>query len=48
MIEVSNSEEIIITGTTKGDVAKWNNNKGAIKFESLFFHHLNEVTGATI
>lgn len=48
MIEVSSSEEIIITGTTKGDVAKWTNNKDVIKFEILFFHHNNEVTGASI
>lgn len=48
MIEVSESEEIIITGTEKGDVVKWNRHDGKITYEKSFFHHLNTVTGACV
>ena len=48
MIQASQSEDIIITGTEKGDIAKWTNREGDIRFESLFFHHQNEVTGCCI
>ncbi|CAI2372614.1 unnamed protein product [Moneuplotes crassus] len=48
MIQASQSEEIVITGTEKGDVAKWNNNQGELKYDSHFFHHQSEVTGCCI
>jgi len=47
-IEVSESEEMIITGTEKGDVAKWTLEKGTLKFERQFFHHEDAVTNACI
>lgn len=46
MIEVSVSEEIVITGTEKGDIVKWTIEEGSMKYEKPFFHHLNTVTGA--
>jgi len=45
MIQASLSEEVIITGTEKGDIVKWNNREGEIKFETIMFHHQQEVTG---
>lgn len=48
MIQVSPSEETIITGTEKGDIAKWNNQLGNIKFEANMFHHQDEITSCWI
>ena len=48
-IEVSESEEIIITGTEKGDIAKWvSDQHNTLIFEWPFFHHEDTVTNASI
>lgn len=46
MIEVSESEEIIITGTEKGDIVKWILKDNNMIYDKPFFHHQNSVTGA--
>jgi len=46
MIEVSDSEEIVITGTEKGDIIKWYLQESHLVFDRPFFHHQNTVTGA--
>jgi hypothetical protein len=48
MIEVSESEEVIITGTEKGDIVKWTLDDNNMIYDRPFFHHQNSVTGACI
>lgn len=48
MIEVSESENIIITGSEKGDIVKWITEDDELKCDKPFFHHQNTVTGACI
>lgn len=48
MIEVSDSEDIVITGSERGDIVKWTLEGTSLKFQKPFFHHQNTVTGAYI
>lgn len=48
MIEVSESEEVVITGTEKGDIVKWALDGSHLIYQKPFFHHDNTVTGAWI
>lgn len=45
-IEVSESENIIITGTVRGDIAKWTYEENTLLFDKPFFHHEDTVTHA--
>lgn len=48
MIEVSESEQVVITGTEKGDIVKWALDGSHLIYQKPFFHHDNTVTGACI
>lgn len=47
-IEVSENEDIVVTGTEKGDIAKWRLEGSVMHFEKPFFHHQDIVTNAYI